>query len=61
MSLIAACVEQHGVARIFFDLRPVERSLEDERRIATAIEHAFDLAAMESEPVGNTRGNTPAT
>ena len=54
MSLIATCVEQPGVARIFFDLHPAERNLEEERRIATAIERALELAAMESEPVGNT-------
>ena len=57
MSLIATRVEHSGVARIFFDLRPADRSLEEERRIATAIEHASELAAMESESVGN----TPAT
>jgi hypothetical protein len=49
------------VSRIFFDLRPADRSLEDERRIAKSIERASELAAVESEPVGNTMGNTPAT
>jgi hypothetical protein len=57
MSLIATRVEHSGVARIFFDLRPADRSLEEEQRIATAIERASELAAMESESVGN----TPAT
>lgn len=57
MSLIATRVEHSGLARIFFDLRPADRSLEEERRIATAIERASELAAMESESVGN----TPAT
>ncbi|MFZ0020834.1 MAG: hypothetical protein WAL10_26245 [Acetobacteraceae bacterium] len=56
MSLIATCVEHSGVARIFFDLRPADRSLEEERRIAAAIERALELAAMESEPVGTTIG-----
>ena len=56
MSLIATCVEHSGVARIFFDLRPADRSPEEERRIATAIERALELAAMESEPVGTTIG-----
>jgi hypothetical protein len=53
MSLIATCVEQSGVARIFFDLRPAERSPEEERRIEIAIERASELAATESETVGN--------
>ena len=52
MSLIATCVEQSGVARIF-DLRPAERSPEEERRIEMAIERASELAATESETVGN--------
>ncbi len=51
MSLIATSVERSGVARIFFDLRPAQRSLEDERRIATAIERALDLAAKDNAAV----------
>jgi hypothetical protein len=54
MSLIATRVEHAGVARIFFDLHPAERNLEDERRIAITIERAFELAARESEAGGNT-------
>ena len=44
MSLIATYVERTGVARIFFDMRPATSSLEDQRRIATAIETACNLA-----------------
>ena len=49
MSLIAASAERAGVARIFFDLRPAERSLEDERSIEAAIERAFALAARDGD------------
>jgi hypothetical protein len=45
MSLIATLVEQSGVARIFFDLRPNESYLDDQRRITAVIEEAFALAA----------------
>ena len=56
MSLIATLVEQSCVARIFFDLRPNESYLDDQRRIAAVIEEAFALAAtdtdVEPEPLG---------
>jgi hypothetical protein len=49
MSLIATYVECTGVARIFFDMRPAESSQQDERRIATTIKTAFNLAESEAK------------
>jgi hypothetical protein len=49
MPLIATSVEPPGVARIFFDLRAVASSPDEERLIAAAIERAFALATMDNE------------
>ena len=49
MALIATVIERPGIARMFFDLRKADPSPDDERRIATAIEHAFALAAAERQ------------
>ena len=49
MSLIATSLERSGVARIFFDLRPADSYLDDQRLIAAAIEEAFALAAADIE------------
>lgn len=53
MALIATVIERPGIARMFFDLRKADPAPDDERRIATAIEHAFAMAAAERqmEPV----------
>jgi hypothetical protein len=49
MPLIATSVEQSGIARIFFDMRMIAPSPDEERQIAMAIERAFVLATTGAE------------
>jgi hypothetical protein len=55
MPLIATSIEPSGVARIFFDLRAVASSPDEEQLIATAMERAFALAALDNEAVQRAR------
>ena len=49
MALIAVSTDDPGIARIFFDLRTVEPTLDDEGRIASAIERAFAVTDQNEE------------
>jgi hypothetical protein len=49
MPLIATSIEHAGVARIFFDMREVAPSPDEERQIAAAMECTSALAAMDTE------------
>jgi hypothetical protein len=44
MALIAVSTDDPGIARIFFDLRAINPTLDEADRIAAAIEHAFAVA-----------------
>ena len=41
MALIAVSTDDPGIARIFFDLSAIDPTLDEEDRIALAIEQAF--------------------
>jgi hypothetical protein len=49
MALIAVSIDDPGIARIFFDLRMVDPTLDDEDRIAAAIERAFAVTDQHEE------------
>jgi hypothetical protein len=57
MSLMATSIEPPGIARIFFDLRAVAPSPDEEQLIAEAIERAFALAAMDNKAGERSRAN----
>jgi hypothetical protein len=48
MALIAVSTADPGIARIFFDLRAIDPTLDEEDRIALAIEQAFAIADQPS-------------
>jgi hypothetical protein len=49
MALIAVSTADPGIARIFFDLRAIDPTLDEEDRIALAIEQAFAIADQQAE------------
>ena len=49
MALIAVSTDDPGIARIFFDLRAIETTLDEHERIASAIEQAFAVADQEAK------------
>jgi hypothetical protein len=49
MALIAVSTDDPGVARIFFDLRAIDPALDEEDRIALAIEQAFAMADQQAK------------
>jgi hypothetical protein len=55
MPLIATSIEAPGVARIFFDMRAVASSPDEEQLIAAAIERASALAASDDEAARHAR------
>ncbi len=50
MALIAVSTDDPGIARIFFDLRAVGPTSDEESRIASAIERAFADQQAEQPP-----------
>ncbi len=49
MALIAVSTDGLGIARIFFDLRAIDPTLDEEDRIASAIEQAFAMADRQAK------------
>jgi hypothetical protein len=49
MALIAVSTDDPGIARIFFDLRVIDPTLDEEDRIASAIEEAFAVADQQAK------------
>ena len=50
MALLAASADEFGAARVFFDLRPVAATREEQSRIASAIERALANAKLSAGP-----------
>ena len=49
MALIAVTTDDPGIARIFFDLRAIDPALDEQDRIASAIEQAFAVAEHQAQ------------